>query len=83
MGACGGLLAYQPQKIDQFGLVSYLDEKMPSRDIRYAHFLFVIQKTEQGTFLEGKEGTAWTKLSYGCGRPKCFQHINEFGMVNQ
>ena len=68
------------QAIDQYGLTP-LNRAKPTEDKNLANFLFIIKKTKKGISLEGKEGTAWLNLSFGCPKGKCYQYIDINGMT--
>ena len=70
----------KPQAVDQFGMAS-LNQDKPTEDKSLANFLFTIKKTKDGISLDGKGGTAWTKLNFGCDKGKCYQYIDFNGMV--
>ncbi len=72
----------KPQAIDQYGMTS-LNKDKPTEDKNLANFLFIIKKTKEGISLDGKGGTAWTKLSFGCAKGKCSQYIDFNGMARK
>ena len=70
-----------PQAVDQDGMTTLTRDPI-KKDTLHGDFLFTIKKTQEGVSLEGKEGTAWTKLSFSCPENKCSQPIDEYGMVS-
>jgi hypothetical protein len=72
----------KPQAIDQFGMTT-LKKDQPEKEKNLSHFLFIIQKTQEGISLEGKEGTAWKKLNFSCRDKTCYQYIDYNGMTKK
>jgi hypothetical protein len=71
-----------PQAIDQFGMTT-LKRDQAEKDKNLSHFLFLVQKTQEGISLEGKEGTAWKKLNFSCPDKTCYQYIDFSGMTKK
>ena len=69
----------KPQGIDQFGMTSF--DKIATQDNKLSSFLFVIRKTKDGVSLEGKNGTAWTNLTFNCPSGQCYQYVDFSGMT--
>ncbi len=67
-----------PQGVDQYGMTT-LPRNLIKKDLFLSNFLFTIKRTNEGVSLEGKEGTAWTTLNYGCPGGKCFKPIDGWG----
>lgn len=55
---------FQPQLIDQYGMLKSIEEHAEKKDDQLADFVFTISKSHRGILLEGKKGTAWKKLSF-------------------
>lgn len=72
---------WNPQAVDQFGMTT-LPRNQIKEDSLLSNFLFTIKRTKEGISFEGKEGTAWTKLSFGCPGGKCLQPIDQYGMTD-
>lgn len=70
------------QAVDQYGMTR-VDRHKPSNDDKLANFLFVVQRTQDTINLEGKEGTAWTKLNFSCKDTECNQYIDQNGMTKK
>ena len=72
----------KPQAIDQFGMTT-LNRDEAEKDKNLSDFLFTIKKTQEGISLEGKVGTAWTKLNFNCVDKSCYQYIDYNGMTGR
>ncbi|MDX1471663.1 MAG: hypothetical protein R3213_09225 [Flavobacteriaceae bacterium] len=68
------------QAIDEFGMTN-AQKPTPIKDKTLSNFLFTLQTTDSGIYLEGIEGTAWTKLSFSL-QPYSKQAINQNGMTS-
>jgi len=76
------LNGYRRQAIDQYGMTS-LKRDQPAKSDRLSNFLFTVKKTKEGLKFEGKEGTAWSELSFNCPDNICYQHIDQEGMARR
>jgi hypothetical protein len=69
----------EPQAIDQYGMA-----KLPRVDVKedskLFNFLITVEKTDDGLRFEGKEGTAWTKLSFNYPEEKWSKTISRYGV---
>jgi hypothetical protein len=72
----------KPQAVDQYGMTS-LNKDKPTEDKNLANFLFIVKKIKEGVSLEGKSGTAWTKLNFSCPKGKCSQYLDFYGMARK
>lgn len=68
------------QAIDMFGMTT-VNRDNPKEDQSLSDFLFIITKTKEGISLKGKNGTAWTDLSFSCPKGQCHQYIDFNGMT--
>ena len=73
------LNGYRRQAVDQYGMSS-LKREEPEKNDRLSNFLFTVKKTKEGLNFEGKEGTAWSELSFKCPDKNCYQYIDKEGM---
>ncbi len=71
---------YQPQAINEFGMVEPGKEKSTDSGNNLASFLFTVTKTQDGIELVGKKGTAWKELQFGLPNFKT-QLIDQMGMT--
>lgn len=76
------LNAYRRQAVNQYGMTS-LKKDQPEKNDGLSNFLFTVKKTKEGLNLEGKEGTAWSELSFKCPDNNCYQHIDQEGMATR
>lgn len=75
------LAAYQPQSIDQYGMVteSIKEDTEVGEDLSY--FQFELERSHNEIRLTGRKGTAWNSLTFNCPANNCIQPIDEYGMV--
>jgi hypothetical protein len=72
----------KPQAIDDYGMTSLNTDKFTDNKSA-SNFYFTIMKTKDGITLEGRKGTAWTKLSFSCDGGRCYQYIDVNGMITK
>lgn len=68
-----------PQAINQYGMTQ-LDKESSNKDPKFADYLFIITKTQEGVKLIGITGTAWKELSFTLPK-NGKQTIDQFGMT--
>lgn len=73
----------QAQAINQYGLTSVMEAPEAKNEIELDPFLITVKKSLEGLTFEGKKGTAWKNLDFGCPAAKCYQYVDEFGMTTE